>query len=79
MTAAAGLTIYAAIGLVAGLVAAVREYQDGATPGDQVSAGAVGFFVLLLWPFVGLVVGLGITAHGIVRIARFIASTRPKA
>jgi hypothetical protein len=78
MNATVGLTIYAAIGLVAGLVAAVREYQDGATPGNEVSAGAVGFFVLLTWPLVVLVVGLGIAAHGIVRSIHWLASNRPK-
>jgi energy-converting hydrogenase Eha subunit B len=78
MTAAAGLTVYAAIGLVAGLVAAIREYQDGSLPGDSGSAGAVGFFTACFWPIVGLVVVLGVAAHGIVRIVRFIESTRPK-
>jgi hypothetical protein len=77
MSATTGLTIYAAIGLVAGLFAAVREYQDGAAPGNEVSAGAVGFFVACFWPFVGVVVGFGIAAHGIARVVHWLVSNRP--
>ena len=66
-----GLGLYVAIGLVAGLVAAIREYQDGASPEDLGSAGAVGLFVAAFWPIVGAVVLLGMVAFGIVRLIRW--------
>jgi hypothetical protein len=64
------LMLYILIGLVVGGVAAVHEYQDGGIPGNVGSAGAVWVGAACFWPFVVLVVGLGMAAHGIARLVR---------
>lgn len=61
------LLAYAAIGLVAALIAARYEYRDGAAPGDVLSAGAVGMFVAIGWPVVALVLLVGLAAKALVR------------
>lgn len=54
---------YGTAGVVAGLLAARYEYRDGAAPERLDSAGAVGLFVALFWPVVGLVLALGVAAR----------------
>jgi ABC-type antimicrobial peptide transport system permease subunit len=61
---------YAAVGLVAGVVAARYEYRDGAAPDSVASAGAVGMFVALFWPAMFLVLAFGLAAKVLAKAGR---------
>jgi ABC-type antimicrobial peptide transport system permease subunit len=61
---------YAAVGLVAGVVAARYEYRDGAAPDSVGSAGAVGMFVALFWPAMVLVLAFGLAAKALAKAGR---------
>jgi hypothetical protein len=56
------IAAYIIIGVVVGLVAAHREYQDGAAPGAADSAGAVGLFAALFWPLILVMLLFGAAA-----------------
>ena len=52
------------------MIAARAEYRDGTAPDSVAYAGAVGMFVALLWPAMGLVLLFGLAAKAWAKAGR---------